>query len=155
MLAYVYWHRPRPGVWPVDYETRLRKFHGSLQVRSASFRLAQLPFASCGGYEDWYLVNGWTELGQLNVAAVAGARAALHAGVADQAGEGWGGIYALVRGAAEPPPVASWVSKPAGEDYEVFVPSLAGPTVWQRQLVLGPAAEFCLVDGPSDGRVRL
>lgn len=146
MLAYVFWHRPRAGVEASEYERRLRAFHERLGELSASFRVAPLPFAAGEGYEDWYLVDDWSALGTLNAAAVSGERQAPHDSAAELAAEGWGGIYALVRGAALPPLTAQWVSKPAGESYEAFLESLPAGTVWQRRLVLGPAPEFCLVE---------
>ncbi len=155
MLAYVFWHRPRADVSTTEYEVRLRAFHDSLDVPSASFRLGELPFAPDSGYEDWYIVDAWSELGELNANAVAREHRQRHAAIAELAGEGWGGVYALVRGEAQPPPAARWVSKPAGMDYEAFVGSLTAPTVWQRQLVLGPGAEFCLVEGEQAERTRV
>lgn len=152
MLAYVFWHRPGASVAGAEYEMWLRAFHESLEVSSASFRLAELPFANGGGYEDWYLVDTWVELGELNANAVAGKHRAPHAAIAGRAGEGWGGVYALLRGAEEPPPAARWVGKPPRTSYESFLSSLDAPTVWQRQLVLGPAPEFCLVEGERAGR---
>ena len=147
MLAYVFWHRPRGGVTSAEYERRLRAFHGRMVGQSASFRVDELPFAAGEGYEDWYLVEDWAELGALNAAAVSDERRAPHDGVAEIAGDGWGGVYALVRGVAEPPLTARWVSKPAGDSYEAFLDAVHAPTVWQRQMVLGPAPEFCVVEG--------
>ncbi len=146
MLAYVFWHRPRDDAGRAAYEARLRTLHQALSVRSASFWLSELPFAGRGaGYEDWYRVQGWAELGQLNRAAISGDRKAPHDAVAADAGEGWGGVYALARGDARPPLTTRWLSKPPGESYDLFLGKLRAPTVWQRQLVLGPAPEFCVV----------
>lgn len=111
MLAYVFWHRPSDGVDKDAYECRLRAFHRALSVPSASFWLSALPFADRAGYEDWYLVPSWHELGELNRAAISGQR-----------------------------------SKRPGERYDLFLDQLPAPTVWQRQMVLGPAPEFCAVD---------
>ena len=36
------------------------------------------------------------------------------------------------------------MSKPAGETYATFIDGMEGVAVWQRQLVLGPAPEFCI-----------
>jgi hypothetical protein len=69
-LAYVFWHRPREDVDPAGYEDSLRAFHATLDLPSASFRLEALPFDERGGYEDWYLVEDWARLGELNAAAV-------------------------------------------------------------------------------------
>ena len=99
MLAYVFWHRPRADVSTTEYEVRLRAFHDLLDVPSASFRLGELPFAPDSGYEDWYIVDAWSELGELNANAVAGEHRERHAAIAELAGEGWGGVYAR-RGAA-------------------------------------------------------
>ncbi|MBV9007496.1 MAG: hypothetical protein JO181_22710 [Solirubrobacterales bacterium] len=156
MLAYVFWHQPRVGVARADYERRLRAFHTALSARSASFRLDALPFGAGDGYEDWYLVEDWADLGALNAAAVSAGRRASHDSVAGIAGEGWGGVYAPIRGAGEPPSTTRWLNKPGGESYDAFLDSVRAPTVWQRQMLLGPAPEFCLVEsgGLSEVTVR-
>jgi hypothetical protein len=154
LLAYVFWHRPRPGVDAARYENGLRALHAKLEVPSATFRLTQLPFAAAGGYEDWYLVEDWGSLGELNLAAVSGPRREPHDSVAALAGSGWGGVYALVRGDAAPPTSTRWIDRPDGEDAKRFLDSLPATTVWQRQLVLGPAPELCLVENGSPGRGR-
>jgi hypothetical protein len=146
VLAYVFWHRPREGVDRKQYEEALGSFHDSLENTSAAFRLDGLPFASQDGYEDWYLVDDWAALGELNVAAVDANHRGRHDAAAGLAGEGWGGVYALVRGPAEPPPTARWQPKP---------PSDPEVTVWQRQMMLGPAPEYCVVDGAGTGRVPI
>jgi hypothetical protein len=64
-------------------------------------------------------------------------------------------VYRLVRGEPEPPPVTRWSWKPAGQPLEEFLDSLEAPTVWMRQMVLGPAPEFCLVEGEPAGRVAV
>lgn len=167
MLAYLFWHRPRPGVERAGYEQAQRDFHAALDITSACFRLQQLPFdapdgpppadapAESGGYEDWYLVADWTELGALNAAALDARRRARHDRAASLSGRGWGAVYAHVRGPAAIPGSARWSEKPRGTSLERALASVpkAAP-VWQRQLVLGPAPELCLGDpGPTRPRV--
>jgi hypothetical protein len=41
--------------------------------------------------------------------------------------------------------VTTWCSKPAGVPYPAFLATLPAVETWQRQLVLGPAPEFCLL----------
>ena len=152
MLAYVFWHRPRADTSAAEYEDGLRAFHARLALPSASFRIAELPFGDGGdGYEDWYLVEGWTELGELNFAAVSGQRRSPHDAVAGLTAEGWAGVYLLRRGEPRPPISARWVSKPREQSYDTFFEDVAESTVWQRQMTLGPAPEFCLADGQGDG----
>jgi hypothetical protein len=147
VLAYVFWHRPGDGVDRDRYEDALARFHASLANPSAAFRLDRLPFGDGGpGYEDWYLVDGWAELGELNAAAVDAAHGGYHDVAAELAGAGWGGVYALIRGRPEPPATARWQARAPGDGPEA---------VWQRQMVLGPAPEFCVVDGSSEGRVPI
>jgi hypothetical protein len=158
MLAYLFWHRHWPGVSPEQYERRLVEFHASLArtgLRSASFDLQRLPFLEEPGYEDWYLVEDWTALGALGRHATEGARADLHDALASLESEGWGGIYARLRGAPEPPAGARWTERPRGESTESFLAHEPAGTVWQRQLVLGPAPELCLSAQPSADRRRL
>jgi hypothetical protein len=107
------------------------------------------------GYEDWYLVEDWQDLGALNVRAVDERRRESHDCAAAMAMESWGGIYGLLRGPAVPPPVASWRAKPSEQSYGEFLNSLTCPTIWQRQMVLGPAPEFCLGENDSGDRQEL
>jgi hypothetical protein len=152
MLAYVFWHRPRHGVGRREYEEAQRAFQRSLGTRSACFRLAALPFAERDGYEDWYLVEDWSGLGELNALAVDAAHRPGHDAAAALAGEGWGGVYALIRGEATIPAGAEWLERPRGvEAGELLAPAEA-ECVWQRQLVLGPAPELCLAGAPSPAR---
>ena len=147
MLAYVFWHRPRAGVDREEYEHALARFHESLADPSAAFRLDRLPFGDGdAGYEDWYLVEDWTALGELNATAVDAAHKTPHDAAAQRAQAGWGGVYALVRGAAEPPRAARWQHR---------APEEPDAALWQRQMVLGPAPEYCVVAGPPDGRVPI
>jgi hypothetical protein len=143
MLAYVFWHRPRAGVVPGDYERAQRAFHASIETPSACFRLARLPFADEAGYEDWYLVDDWQGLGELNRAAVDRTHRPGHDRAAEMAATGWGGLYELVQGEAVIPEGTEWLDKPPGEPSAEFIASLPHQSVWRRQLVLGPALEFC------------
>lgn len=158
MLAYVFWHRPGPGSGGASYERALAAFHEVLQADppdgfhgSAALRVTGAPWLPGGeGYEDWYLLTGFADLGTLNRAAVAGRRQAPHDDVALRSGHGAGGVYASWVGATEvgggP---ATWFTKAPGTTYEALRAGLLRPT-WQRQLVLGPAPEFRLAgDGPA------
>jgi hypothetical protein len=156
-LAYVFWHTPAQGLDADNYEAALSAFHLTLSVPSASFRLARLPFGALGAdhgaqpaYEAWYLVADWPDLGDLNADAINGARRAPHDEAARLSAHGWGGVYALKRGPAEPPRSVRWMNKPADQSYDAFTESLGAVGIWQRQMVLGPAPEFCLVDGSED-----
>jgi hypothetical protein len=160
VLAYVFWHRPRPGgAEPAAYEARLAAFHAALAEDppagfrgSAALRVAEAPWlpGEDDAYEDWYAVEGWESLGALNEAAVSGARARPHDAVAEHAREGAGAVYGLVDG---PPELAatrtSWLAKPAGADRDDFHARLAGPgrSLWMRQMVLGPAPEYAIRSG--------
>src|SRR5450755_4204413 len=97
LLAYLFWHWPRSGADPTAYETDLLKFHASLAarpspqfVRSATFAVGGVPWlpGHHDSYEDWYLVDDWTALGDLNRAAVGPAHAGPHDQVAHQAAGG-------------------------------------------------------------------
>lgn len=67
---------------------------------------------------------------------------------AGMAAEGWGGIYAPIRGPAAIPSGARWLHKPRGESTADFLTGIEeGVPVWQRRLVLGPAPEFCIGEG--------
>jgi len=146
LLAYVFWHRPAPDVERAAYEERLRAFHARLGVASAAFRLHALPWRHEDGYEDWYLVEDWTALGELNARAVKAA-GDQHDRAARLAAEGWAGVWRLVDGRPEPPGAVRWQAEapPAGTPH------------WRRQMTLGPAPQHCLVLGGAEqpGRVRI
>ena len=144
MLAYVFWHRPAEDVARDAYEELLRAFHATLDAPSACFRLDALPWKHVDGYEDWYLVSDWAALGALNEEALAPARRAEHDAAAHASAHGWGGVYRLLAGPARPPAAVRWT--PASGEADA---------VWQRQMVLGPAPEFCLAGGEAHGRVRV
>jgi len=154
MLAYVFWHRARDDADPAAYAQAQRSFHASLETPSASFRLAELPFIGKNGYEDWYLVEGWAALGELNRAAVDSRRRIDHDRVASLATDGWGAVYALAGGRATIPDHVEWLEKPRETSYDDFVTSLPEATIWQRQMVLGPGPEFCVAAHAPGATVR-
>jgi hypothetical protein len=156
VLAYVFWHRPSPETGAAEYEHALADFHRALAAApppgfqsSWAFRPAEVPWLGGPGYEDWYLVDGFTALGELNEAAVSASRKRPHDAVAALAVDGMGGVYRLVAGEPNPDATsAAWLSKPAGRTYPAFLAELGalGAAAWQRQMVLGPTPEFCLHD---------
>ncbi len=153
MLAYLFWHEPKGGVDRGAYEAAQRGFHEALGARSACFRLDRLPFAEQGGYEDWYLVEDWAALGFLNDTAAGGDRRGGHDRAAELAAVGWGAVYALARGRAEIPAGVEWRDKERGRPTADFLDSLPAGAVWRRQLVLGPAPEFCVATPGTTGRM--
>jgi hypothetical protein len=158
-LAYVFWHWPRPDAAVTAYEARLLSFHASLAagppegfLRSAAFAVSGAPWlpAHRDGYEDWYIVRDWASVGSLNQEAIAPAHADAHDQIAHQAEGGTAGLYA-VRGGNDVPgqAEATWFAKPPGWSYDDLYAVLDkcvgdGISLWQRQLTLGPAPEFCL-----------
>lgn len=155
MLAYVFWHRPGDAVDLDEYEEGLRAFHAALDSCSRSFRLERLPFGTDGGYEDWYLAETWAALGGLNERAVDARHRAPHDRVAAGTARGWGGVYALIRGKAQIPTGTAWFEKPPGEPTAEFLAARSEETIWRRQLVLGPAPEFCAAAVATPARVAL
>lgn len=160
MLAYLFWHSPADGADLDEYEGLLAAFHARLrEVPPPGFR-ESVAFALASDryrYEDWYLVDDWNALGIMNSAAVDAARGPRHDPIARQAGKGAGGVYALRRGALAIADAgsAAWSHKPAGLPHGTFENQLAEGreppeyAVWQRQMVLGPAPEFCVL-APGD-----
>lgn len=158
MLAYVFWHVPRPGVRARDYETLHQAFHDALWeaplpglLALRVYRLARIPWLAPPGpgYEDWHLVADSAALDGLNEAAVTRARQLPHDRVAAQAASGTAGLYALRLGSPQQASVAYWMSKPAGMSYADFDASLQpfiarGCCLWGRRMTLGPTPEFCL-----------
>jgi hypothetical protein len=169
MLAYVFWHRPLQSDRREPYEQALIGFHRSLAHRppvgtlaSAVFRVAEAPLPpaphSDGGpsYEDWYLVEDFAALGVLNAAAVGRGHQTSHDDVARRFGAGAGGLYGLIEGEAcaaslGEAALAVWIARPPGSTRRALSELLGDgidPThasLWRRQLVLGPAPEFCLL----------
>jgi hypothetical protein len=155
-LAYVFWHAPAT-VSP-SYQADLLAFHASLAadppagfVRSETFGLVGASWLDAeNSYENWYLLSDWAAVGELNRQAVATAHVASHDRVAHQAASGAGAIYGLHAGNdSAGSAVRTWFAKPTGWSYgrldEALVAALdQGGSLWRRQLVLGPAPEFCL-----------
>jgi hypothetical protein len=174
VLAYVFWHRPLDDFAIEAYEHAEIAFHRSLANSpptgfqgSATFRVADLPWFEGRGYEDWYFVEDYTALGVLNMAAVGHGHRTAHDGIAHRFGSGAGGLYGLIEGhppAAGSGPgsksatfgkesVAVWVARAPGIERRGLGELLGDgmdarhASLWRRQLVLGPAPEFCLLSG--------
>jgi hypothetical protein len=159
LLAYVFWHWKRPEVTAMDYEDRQRGFHAALAaspspgfINSFSVGVSNAPWTSSSdAYEDWYVVQDFTALGVLTEAAVSGSRSRPHDVAASVAADGVAGVYGLKFGTAlNHPQYAHWFGKPDGMPYRDLFSHIA-PIVdrvegalWMRQMVLGPAREFCL-----------
>jgi hypothetical protein len=157
MLAYVFWHAPISTDGLGAYEAALAEFHECLDPAGISgFRGSHAFLVEGAGwlsspvvYEDWYLVDDFTALGALNVAAVSGHRQRPHDDVAGMAAVGTAGVYALRQG---PPRLSdtsrvAWFDKTTGMSYPDFYGRLGEHRcLWQRQMVLGPTPEFCSLD---------
>ncbi len=181
MLAYVFWHRPRDLAASDAYERAQLAFHRSLAQGppvgfhgSAVFRVHELPWPwsavsaqarlpddGAGGYEDWYLVDDFTALGILNEAAVGRGHRTPHDAIARRFREGAGALYGLLEGPRPPglaeATLAVWVSRPPGGE-QCGLGELLGDgmdperaSLWRRQLVLGPAPEYCLLSPEPAG----
>ncbi len=165
MLAYVFWHRPAPGVAPEGYAAAIRRFHRSIAarppggfVRSLSFH-APAPnwLGDTAAFEDWYVVEDFAALGVLNEAAVGRGHLSAHDAAARQAGPGSGSVYRLLEGTAtlEQARVAVWIEKPRGVESPLLAALLGDGMdgehagLWQRQLALGPAPEYCVLAGEA------
>jgi len=170
VLAYLFWHRPQTDSPAEEYEDALKGFHSSLAHQrpvglrdSCSFRVSELPWlpaagpegsAPLGGYEDWYLLDDYASLGILNEAAVGRGHRTAHDHAARRFGAGTAGLFALEEGEAaalRPSSVAVWVAREPGSAEPALGELLGDGTsagascLWRRQLVLGPAPEFCLL----------
>jgi hypothetical protein len=119
-------------------------------------------------YEDWYLLEDFAALGVLNEAAAGRGHRSSHDEIAVRSGTGAGGLYALLEGdpradALAAASLAVWISPPAHGATRRQVSEAGGPgpaellgdgmdgaraSLWRRQLVLGPAPEFCAL-GPE------
>jgi hypothetical protein len=160
MLAYVFWHQPGEGVDSDVYERAAERFHRSLAHMppvglrgSALYRAVDLPWlAGQTSYEDWYLLDDFSAVGVLNEAAVAHGHRDAHDEVASRFGTGAGGMYGLLEGHPDLQCTkVVWVSRPSGSKPAALGELLgdgmepAHASLWRRQLVLGPAPEYCLL----------
>lgn len=158
MLAYLFWHSPAASADRAGYEALLGAFHARMREAPPPGFRESVAFAVTtpwggDGYEDWYLVDDWSALGVLNRDAVDHVRGPEHDPVARLAATGAGGVYALRAGGLglRDAGAAEWSAKPLGEPYEAFEAALTAGcdaaefALWQRQLVLGPAPEFCML----------
>lgn len=160
MLAYVFWHWPRPGIGRPDYEATQRAFHDALAddpprgyLRSLSLALTGASWANAGwdAYEDWYLLHDSAALDRLNDAAISAGRQLPHDAAAAAAAGGTAALYTLRLGAAlDRPTHAYWFAKPESVRYDELWNAF-GPlarnghaALWMRRMVLGPSPEFCL-----------
>ena len=162
MLAYLSWHRPAPDVEPSAYEHALEHFHRSLAHRppsgfrgSVSFRAAELPWLEGSGYEDWYLLDGWSALGVLEEASISQGHLTAHDSIAKLTGPATSAVYRLSEGHAvvAEAKVAVWVGRNRGYDPPTIADLLGDGMsrvsggLWRRCVGLGPAPEYCLLAG--------
>jgi hypothetical protein len=110
------------------------------------------------GYEDWYLVEDYAALGVLAEAAVGHGHRTSHDRAARELGWGTASLYRLLEGDARSVvdgavSHAIWVGRPPGSRERPLAELLGDgmdpehASLWQRQLALGPAPEFCLLSG--------
>jgi hypothetical protein len=161
MLAYVFWHRPAEGVAPEAYTALIVRFHRSLAARPPAGFLGSASFAAPApnwlgalpAYEDWYVVEDFAALGVLNEAAVSRGHLSAHDAAARAAGPGTGAVYRLIEGSPSlaAVAVAAWVETPRGAASPLLAALLGDGMdgeqagLWQRQLALGPAPEYCVL----------
>jgi hypothetical protein len=163
VLAYVFWHTRSARTKAQAYEQQLRRFHELLGaariegfVASSSARVSGLAWTPTDDvYEDWYVLSDSAALDRINTAAVAQA-AAPHDQLALAADWGAGGLYRHVSGPLDlAADRAFWFAKPHGMTY-ARLDSLVTASVsdsaclWQRQMVLGPGPEYCLMPAAAD-----
>jgi hypothetical protein len=161
MLAYVFWHWPRPDIERGQYLDHLAEFHRTLAAnkppgfqRSVVFRISGADWLKTDGeaFEEWYLLDDSAAMDPLNDGAVSGACEEPHSRVAREAADGTGGLYRLRAGSGDltDAKFAIWLSKPPGLSYKNFYADLEsltsqpGVALWGRQMTLGPTTEFCL-----------
>ena len=161
MLAYVFWHRPAAGVAPEAYEALLDRFQRSLAARPPAGFVHSACFAAPSpnwlgdepAYEDWYVVDDFAAIGVLNEAAIGRGHVSAHDAAAKAADAGTASIYRLIEGHAslEHVRVAAWIDKPRGVPSPLLAALLGDgmdrerASLWQRQLALGPAPEYCVL----------
>jgi hypothetical protein len=152
LLAYVFSHRPAPGVDRMAYEEALRRFHGALASGPSSGFISSSTYRIGDAYSDWYLVESSAALDWLNAAAISGTRTPAHDAAARMAADGSGKLLSLASGElASGSGFEVRFSKPPGASYADLYSRLepwtsgARVSLWRRMMVLGPPPEFCLV----------
>ena len=98
MLAYVFSHRPAPGVDVTVYEEALRRFHAALASAPSAGFVSSTTYRTGDAYSDWYLVESSASLDWLNAAAISGARTPAHDAAARMAVDGSGKLLSLAGG---------------------------------------------------------
>ena len=164
MLAYVFWHWRYPHIEKLSYQQLLIDFHTALRAQkpvgfdySTVFQVEHVPWRRIAGeaYEEWYIVENSAALDSLNEAAITGRCREPHHQVARSAAGGTAGLYRLRASRITTAHIAYWFAKPSGMSYETVYQTLqpqinqSSGTLWERQMVLGPAPEFCL-QTPAD-----
>jgi hypothetical protein len=151
VLAYVFSHRPAPGLQAARYEAVLREFHSRLAATPPRGFISSLTYRIGDGYSDWYLLVDSGAMDALNEAAVSGSRITPHNIAARMAVDGVGKLLSLTAG--EQDAAAGYeirFAKPPGMPYADLYASLEASTsmggagLWRRMMVLGPPPEFCL-----------
>ena len=152
MLAYVFSHRPAPGVDMTGYEEALRRFHAALASAPSKGFVSSATYRVGDGYSDWYLVDSSAALDWLNAAAISGTRTPAHDAAARMAVDAVGKLLSLASGELAPGPgFEVRFAKPAGVGYADLYARLQpltgqpGVSLWRRMMVLGPPPEFCLL----------
>jgi hypothetical protein len=162
MLAYVFRHWLSQSSDRGDYEATHLQFHRSIANecpagfhRSFVFRFIKASWIAAPSpiYEDWYLVENFAALESLNEGAVSGKNRSPHDRIAQLATGGSGALYRLRAGEPQlaKARMALWFSKPRGFPYTEFYAGVpraaldAGGGLWERQMVLGPSPECCLL----------
>ncbi|HEX5570740.1 MAG TPA: hypothetical protein VFX31_05090 [Ktedonobacterales bacterium] len=160
MLAYVFWHWPRPGVAYDEYVARQLAFHQALAARGPTaleasyiWRVVGAPWTPASvTYEDWYLLGNSAGLDALNAAAVSDSLRETHDAAASLAAGGMAALYTPSGPRVGEQPaldgsVAYWFTKPDALRYSALYqrlrPQLAH--LWTRMMVLGPSPEFLLL----------
>lgn len=151
MLAYVFSHRPAPGIEAARYEAVLREFHDRLAAARPRGFISSLSYRIGDGYSDWYLLVDSAAMDALNEAAVSGSRTTPHSVAARMAVDGVGKLLSLAAGEhAAAAGCEIRFAKPPGMAYAELYASLEfatatkGAALWRRMMVLGPPPEFCL-----------
>jgi hypothetical protein len=175
MLAYVFWHWPRPGVASDDYVARQLAFHQALAARgpaalAASYiwRVTGAPWTPASvAYEDWYLLESSAGLDALNAAAVSDSLREAHDAAAGLSAGGMAALYTPSGPRVGEQPaldgsLAQWFTKPEALRYAALYqrlrPELAH--LWARMMTLGPTPEFLLLSDslqalPAEWRAQI